>query len=59
MAAHVDEAQRSIFLVMEIIESLDGRDSVVAGNLARLLKRDGTELHWRHSDGPILDQLAP
>lgn len=37
MAAHVDEAKRSILLVTKGIESLDGRGGVVAGNLACLL----------------------
>jgi hypothetical protein len=53
MAAHVDEAKRSILLVTEGIESLDGRGGVVAGNLASLLKRYNLELRRRHSDSPI------
>lgn len=53
MTAHVEETQWFILFVTEGIESLDGRGGVVAGNLARLLKRQSIKPHWRHSDGPI------
>ena len=58
MAAHVDEAKRSILLVTEGIESLDGCGGVVAGNLARLLKRYAFELRRRHGDGPIFRSVS-
>jgi hypothetical protein len=54
MAAHVDEAERSVLVVSQACESLDGCDGIVAGNLACLLERDSLELRRCHSDGPVL-----
>jgi hypothetical protein len=58
MAAHVDEAQRSMLLMTDGIESLNSRGGIVAGNLARLLIRDGLKFLRRHGDGPIFGHLV-
>ena len=54
MAAHVDEAERSVLVVSQACEGLDGCDGIVAGNLACLLEGNSLELRWCHGDGPVL-----
>lgn len=54
MAADVDEAERRVLLAGNSGQSLDGRDGIVAGDLAIFLPSNGLETRRRYSDRPFL-----
>lgn len=60
MSAHVDETECMWcmgLLAGKAGQSLNGRESIVAGDLARLLPGQRLEFRWRYSDRPVSHQV--